>query len=61
MAKQELTALRNVIEQADHILATTPPLPDNRTAAYREFLQTAVMEAGITDHVWTLREMLTNE
>ncbi|MFI5116230.1 MAG: hypothetical protein ACHP8B_05970 [Terriglobales bacterium] len=46
MAKQELTALRNLIEQADHILATTPPLPENRTAACREVLASALAITG---------------
>jgi hypothetical protein len=40
--RTELTALKNLIDQADHILATTPALPENRTAACRELLQTAL-------------------
>jgi hypothetical protein len=47
MAKQPtFTALRNVLEQADHILATAPALPENRTAACRELLQTALALAN---------------
>jgi hypothetical protein len=42
MAKQELTALKNLLEQADRILATAPPLPENRTAPCRELLQAAM-------------------
>jgi hypothetical protein len=42
MAKQELTALKNLLDQADHILATTPLLPENRTAACREVLASAL-------------------
>jgi hypothetical protein len=40
--RTELTALKNLIDQADHILATAPALPENRTAACRELLQTAL-------------------
>jgi hypothetical protein len=46
MAKQELTALKNLLEQADHILATTPPLPENRTAPCRELLAAALAITG---------------
>ncbi len=46
MAKQELTALKNLLQQADHILATTPPLPENRTAACREVLASALAITG---------------
>jgi len=42
MAKPTFTALKNVLEQADLILATAPALPENRTAACRELLQTAL-------------------
>jgi hypothetical protein len=42
MAKQEFIALKNLIEQAEHILATAPPLPENRTAPCRELLQAAL-------------------
>lgn len=40
--KAELTALKNLIAQADHILATSPELPENRTAACREALSAAL-------------------
>ena len=40
--RQELTALKNLLSQADHILETTPLLPENRTAACRELLQSAL-------------------
>ena len=40
--RQELTALKNLITDADRILETTPPLPENRTAACREILKTAL-------------------
>ncbi len=46
MAKQELTALKNLLDQSDHILATTPPLPENRTAAVRELLASALAITG---------------
>ena len=46
MAKQELTALKNLLDQADHILATTLPLPENRTAACREVLASALAITG---------------
>jgi hypothetical protein len=46
MAKQELTALRNLLEQADLILSTTPALPENRTTACRELLQSALALTG---------------
>jgi len=41
MAKQELTALRSLIEQANLILATSPALLENRTAALQELLRAA--------------------
>ena len=34
----ELHALNNLLTQADHILATAPEMPENRTAACRELL-----------------------
>jgi hypothetical protein len=40
--RSSLEALRNLILQADLILETTPPLPQNRTAACRESLWAAV-------------------
>jgi len=30
--RTELTALKRLIAEADHVLATTPPLPENRSA-----------------------------
>lgn len=39
---RELHALRNLISEADLILETTPPLPENRTAACRELLKAAI-------------------
>jgi len=44
--RQELTALKNLLSQADRILETTPPLPENRTGACREILKSAL---AITD------------
>ena len=38
----ELTALKNLLSQADRILETTPALPENRTAACRELLGSAL-------------------
>jgi len=40
--RSSLEALRNLILEADLILETTPPLPQNRTAACRESLRGAV-------------------
>ncbi len=40
--RSSLEALRNLILEADLILETTPPLPQNRTAACRESLRAAV-------------------
>jgi hypothetical protein len=40
--RTELTALKNLISQADLILATAPELPENRTAAARESLSAAL-------------------
>lgn len=40
--RNELATLKRLITEADHILATTPPLPENRTAACRELLGTAI-------------------
>jgi len=40
--KTELRALRNLLSQADRILATSPELPENRTAACRELLSAAM-------------------
>jgi hypothetical protein len=41
-SRTELTALKNLISQADRILATAPELPENRTAAARESLSAAL-------------------
>lgn len=38
----ELRTLKSLISQADHILATAPELPENRTAACRELLGAAL-------------------
>src|SRR5690349_11337682 len=40
--RQSLQALKNLISEADLILETTPPLPENRTAACRENLRAAL-------------------
>jgi len=42
----ELHALNNLLTQADHILATAPEMPENRTAACRELLSTALALTG---------------
>ncbi|MFZ0395438.1 MAG: hypothetical protein WBX09_13855 [Terracidiphilus sp.] len=44
MASQraELRTLKNLLSQADRILATSPELPENRTAACRELLGAAL-------------------
>ncbi len=39
---QELTALKNLLSQADRILETAPALPENRTGAARELLDAAL-------------------
>src|ERR1039458_4473781 len=44
--RAELAALKNMIAEADHILATLPPLPENRTARCRELLGSALALAG---------------
>jgi hypothetical protein len=44
--RTELTALKNLLYEADLILATAPPLPENRTAACRELLNTALALTG---------------
>jgi hypothetical protein len=41
-SNRELHALRNLISEADLILETAPPLPQNRTAACRELLKAAI-------------------
>jgi hypothetical protein len=40
--RSSLLALKNLIADADLILETTPPLPENRTAAARESLRAAL-------------------
>jgi hypothetical protein len=40
--RSSLQALRNLIEETDSILETTPDLPQNRTARCRENLKTAL-------------------
>jgi len=40
--RSQLNALRRMIAEADHILATLPPLPENRTARCRELLGSAL-------------------
>ena len=40
--RSSLLALKNLIAQADLILETTSPLPQNRTAAARENLRTTL-------------------
>src|ERR1035437_8784121 len=37
--RKELAALKNLISETDQILATTPELPENRTARCRELLR----------------------
>jgi sugar/nucleoside kinase (ribokinase family) len=40
--RTELRTLKSLISQADRILATSPELPENRTAACRELLTAAL-------------------
>jgi hypothetical protein len=40
--RTELTTLKSLLTQVDRILATTPELPENRTAAARESLSAAL-------------------
>lgn len=40
--RTELRSLKNMLTQADLILSTSPPLPQNRTAACRELLESAL-------------------
>ncbi len=40
--RKELQALKNLISEADLILSTTVPLPENRTPRCREVLSTAL-------------------
>jgi hypothetical protein len=40
--RTELSALKNIISETDELLATLPPLPQNRTARCRELLASAL-------------------
>lgn len=40
--REELTALKNMLAQADRILETSPALQENRIAACRELLQSVL-------------------
>ena len=40
--RSSLEALKSLIEDADLVLETAPPLPENRTAACRESLRAAL-------------------
>jgi len=40
--RKELAALKNLLSETDQILATTPELPENRTARCRELLASAL-------------------
>jgi hypothetical protein len=40
--RAELTTLKKLLSEADLILATTPPFPENRTARCRELLSSAL-------------------
>jgi hypothetical protein len=40
--RTELAALKNIISEADQLLETIPPLPQNRTARCRELLASAI-------------------
>ena len=40
--RTELATLKRLISEADHILATTPEFPENRTARCRELLGSAL-------------------
>ncbi len=44
--RTELAALKNLISEADLILETLPPLPENRTARCRELLASALALTG---------------
>jgi hypothetical protein len=44
--RKQIATLKNLIEEADHILATLPPLPENRTARCRELLRSALALTG---------------
>ncbi len=40
--RKQLAALKNLLSETDHILATTPELPENRTARCCELLRSAL-------------------
>ena len=40
--RDSLNALKNIIEEVDEVLVTTPALPQNRTGRSRELLKTAL-------------------
>lgn len=44
--RDSLSALKNIIEEVDLILETTPDLPQNRTGRSRELLATALAITG---------------
>ncbi|MGA2877065.1 MAG: hypothetical protein ABSE82_16230 [Nitrososphaerales archaeon] len=44
--RKELAALKNLLSETDQILATTPELPENRTARCRELLASALALAN---------------
>jgi len=41
--RKQIAALKELIGEADHILETLPPLPENRTARARELLGSALL------------------
>jgi|GEM_PF-3572342 len=56
---QSLQALANTIEQIELLISTTEPMPYYNFAGYNKSLRvTPAMEAGITDHVWDVAELL---
>jgi hypothetical protein len=46
--RKEIETLKNLIAEADHIVATLSLLPENRTARCRELLGSALV---LTDHM----------
>ncbi len=52
--RSSLQALKNLISEADLILETAPPLPENRTAACRESLAAAL---ALTDDLMRQAKM----
>jgi hypothetical protein len=53
--RTELAALKRLISEADHILETVPPLPENRTARCRELLSSAL---ALTDDLLKQAKLL---